>query len=371
MTMTKNIMKVMLGATALTAFSAVSALAGGTDAGTTVKNTFTLDYSVSGTAQPTISTCKTGDTGCTTETSTNFAVDRVIDLAVDSTTDTDVTPGETDQILVFTLTNEGNDTQKYDLAAFDTNTSSPTADFTPYEIWIEDSPGAGTFTQFTGSNYPSLDKDESITVQIRADIPTDAVDGDAEEIALVAYTLDPVSETAVTEDTDGNNADLTIVENVFADDETAGEWSAEDSTSASDARESARAVYNVLSAVVTANKTVTIFSEDGTGCSTIPGTATGGYSIPGACVEYVIEVDNEGSQAASSINLADVLNDNLTFVAATTSGFTGGSFSPALPSSGTDCTGGACNISFAGGTLASGSSGSPTTGTLTIRALVQ
>jgi len=46
MTTTKKLWKALLGATALTAFTAVSAHAAGTAAGTDVQNTFTLNYEV-------------------------------------------------------------------------------------------------------------------------------------------------------------------------------------------------------------------------------------------------------------------------------------------------------------------------------------
>jgi len=72
MTNTKVILKGLLGATALTALSTGTAFAAGTAAGTTVSNTFTLDYSVGTTPQPPV----TGDTP------TNFVVDRLIDVNV-------------------------------------------------------------------------------------------------------------------------------------------------------------------------------------------------------------------------------------------------------------------------------------------------
>jgi len=72
MTNTKLILKGLLSATALTAFSAGTAFAGGTTAGTTVTNTFTLNYNVGTTPQPPV----TGDTP------TTFVVDRLIDVNV-------------------------------------------------------------------------------------------------------------------------------------------------------------------------------------------------------------------------------------------------------------------------------------------------
>jgi len=93
------------------------------------------------------------------------------------------------------------------------------------------------------------------------------------------------------------------------------------------------------------------------------------YMTPGNEILYRITVNNSATAtaAASDINISDTLPDNLTFVSATTTGFTGGAFgSPALPTANTDCTGGNCIISFAGGSLAEDS-----TGEIIVRAIIQ
>jgi len=89
MTNTKLLLKSLLGATALTALSAGTAFAGGTAAGTTVTNTFTLDYNVGTTPQTQV----TGDTP------TTFVVDRLIDVNVAPNAGTSVAPGAQDHSL--------------------------------------------------------------------------------------------------------------------------------------------------------------------------------------------------------------------------------------------------------------------------------
>ena len=366
---TKTILKALLGATALSAFTAVSAHAGGTAAGTNVQNTFTLEYSVNGEGQEDIT--NSGNP-------TNFVVDRLIDLNVDSTADTSVTPGQTSGTLNFTLTNEGNDTQQYDLAILDENLN--TLDASAYTVFYEDPSNPGVFIEFTGANFPELIADQTIAVQIRSSqIPSSAEDGQQESLSLIATTLD-TSGVAVVNDTDGNllddgdNTSNSDVDNVFADDPASAEASTGDSTTESDGKDSATAVYLVASADMTATKEVAIFSEDGSACVAAPvsGTADNGYSIPGACVEYTITVTNEGSQDATAVTVGDILDENLVFVDAVASGFTGGAFSSAFPALGTDCASSACDVTYTGAAVdAPASAGGTTTATIKIYAIVK
>jgi len=367
MTKTKTMLKALLGATALSAFTAGAALAGGTAAGTDVQNTFTLDYQVGGVDQPTIDN---------TATPTQFTVDRLVDLTVASNGDTTVAPGAQDQELVFSLTNDGNDTQAYDLTVIDETGDEFSAAGTTVFYYVDDGDGVfepggddGAPIPYNGTSTGDVAPDETLFVVVEGDIPASAVDTDTDDLSLVADTLEPSTATnagaEVTPDTDGNT--LTgAAENVLADasgtlNEAAGEGD-----------HSASATFIVASADISGVKEVTVFAEDGSGCATIPGASSGGYAIPGACVEYTITVENVGGTAASDIIINDVLNDNLEFITASASGFTGGGFSsPLLPSANTDCVGGVCEVNFAGGTLAAGSTATPTVGVITIRALVK
>jgi len=195
-------------------------------------------------------------------------------------------------------------------------------------------------------------------------------DADEDVVSLVADTLEPSTSgsagTPLTADSDGN-ALTGAAENVLAD------GSGTSNEVANEGDHSATSTYIVASADVSGEKAVSIFSEDGSGCATIPGSpVAGGYSVPGACVEYTITVENTGGTAATDIIINDILDDNLLFVAADLSGFTGGSFaSPALPAANTDCVAGACEINLTGATLAAGSVGTPTVGVVTIRAIVK
>jgi uncharacterized repeat protein (TIGR01451 family) len=84
-----------------------------------------------------------------------------------------------------------------------------------------------------------------------------------------------------------------------------------------------------------------------------------GFAIPGSDIAYTLSVTNVGTSTVSAedIVVADTLPEDLVFVSAVPSGFTGGAFAPALPATNTDCVGDACLISFAGGTLGVGETG--------------
>ena len=109
----------------LSAMGAALALGGlahaqGTDAGRTVSNTFTLDYSVNDVSQPSI-TNEDGTPG-DPDGPTIFTVDRLIDLTVAQTNSPQtVAPGTlaADAQLTFNVTNTGNDVQTYSFSLFD------------------------------------------------------------------------------------------------------------------------------------------------------------------------------------------------------------------------------------------------------------
>jgi len=367
MTKLKLMTKGLLGASVISLMAASNAFAGGTAAGTNVQNTFTLDYQVGAVDQPTIDN---------TATPTEFTVDRLVDLTVASSGNLTVAPGALDQELVFTVTNNGNDTQAYSFALVN-ETAADDFDTTGLNItyYVDNGTGgvcdatdlAGAGTAYTpGSGAASVDlaADAVICVVVDGDIPSAQVDTDTSEVSLVADTLEPTTGgspgTAVVADA-GTNTLTGAAENVLAD----GSGTANEVANAGD--HSATGTYIVASADLTASKAVSIFTEDGSGCATIPGTPGAGdqYSIPGACVEYVITTDNNGATAsATSIDISDILPDDLEFVNATPSGFTGGTFTQ--PAVSTDCNAGACTVSLTGATLTAGS-----TGTITIRALIK
>ena len=383
--MTKKILlKGLLGATALTVFTAGNAHAQLTPAGESVENTFTLTYDVGGVGQPPIDTNDPGDPNGPTV----FTVDRLIDLTVTSLGDNTVAPGATDEELVFSVTNEGNDTQAYALSIVQESVSPPadTIDTddpvgaTPVLVYYFDVDGDGLFDAaldgpgitYDPANPPELAPDEVIFVVVTQDIPTSATDADRAQVSLVADTLAPVGALnagfPVTGDDDGN--DLTgAAENVLND--GAG-------TTASDlpneGDHSATGTYIVAAADITAVKTVDVFSQDGSGCEVAGSTAATGnqYAIPEACMEYTITVENAGSSDATDIVLTDILPPELLFARADFAGFTTGAFDTVtFPSLNQDCATTACTVTLTGATLPGATAPAVTTGTVTIRAFIK
>ena len=114
-----------------------------------------------------------------------------------------------------------------------------------------------------------------------------------------------------------------------------------------------------LLADLTATKSVEVYDPANVGL----------YMTPGNEVLYRITVNNSATAnaEATDIDLSDTLPDNVRFVSATTTGFTGGAFgSPALPAANTDCVGGACVIRYSGASLPI-----DTTGEIQVRALIK
>jgi len=358
MTKLTKFKKGLVGTAALGFLMTGTAFAAGTDAETPVDNTFTLNYEVNGAEQPEINN---------NANPTRFLVDRLIDLTVENIEGpTTVVSGESNADTIFTVTNDGNGDQAYELTVqnavagddFDpTGTTTLTYYISDGDNNFEPGGDDGAAIAYDPANPPVLGPDEEIIVVVERNIPASLDDADTGDVILVANTLDATAPFAEVEDDSVTNVgaagnDLLVSENVLNDGTSTGE------EVANDGADSAVGVYIVAAANVDGEKTVSIFSEDGTGCATIPGTpASDAYSIPGACVEYRIRVTNNDTRPATAIDVSDTLPDELNFVAAaleTGGDFTGGTLNaPTVtdPAAGLDCTSGACVITLTGATL--------------------
>ncbi len=418
----------------LTALGAVMAFAGaahaqGTDAGRTVSNTFTLDYSVNDTPQPPIT--NEGGVPGAPDGPTVFTVDRLIDLtltetnspqlvapgtliAVDGggalTSDPDLQP----TVLSYTVTNTGNDNQAY---SFDI--SSPTGTFaaTGFRIFYEDAAGnfvelaevaagSGATTQVT----EDIPAGETRNIFVLADIPAGANNNEFDDIILTAETRDPEFWAFEGQFTTGFNPDGTVNTTPVAapsPNATAGETTGNDAGGANDLVNAAQNVfadgsgtadgdadglfsdtaqYIIAAPNLTGVKTVAVIATDGAaitcGDFSVAAVSPNEFTTPGACVEYTITVTNNGaddgagnplpaaSVLATGIDVVDILPPELTFLSAQALGFTVAPTADAPPTANTVCDGtaGTCRVAFIDGELAADPAAP---GAVVIRALVQ
>lgn len=313
----QRLVRVLGGLTlGISMFTSTAALADGTDAGTNVSNTVTVDYNVGGVAQPQESD------------NADFVVDRKIDLTVSGpAANVVVVPGSTNQLLTYTITNDGNGAQGYDIdvAVAGGGTAiglvldaGGTFDPGEYQVYVDDgdaSFNAGTDTLYTPtgtSNAFDLIKDATQTLFIVANIPAGAADAATDTFTVTATTLDNGTATVTTEDATNN---LAAEETVFVD--AAGATDA-----LTDGMHSDTGTYEVQTADLVVTKVVQVINQDGAACATATVIANA-MSIPGACVEYTISITNNGSAAATAVTVADTLPGEVAFVAfhSTTSAF--------------------------------------------------
>ncbi|WP_456391520.1 hypothetical protein [Nitratifractor sp.] len=265
-------MRKKIAAAAAALLMATGAYATGTAAGTSIDNSVTLSYDVGGVAQ----------TAVNSNTDT-FVVDRKIDVIVTAdNTPLDVPPSAQDQNLSFTIVNQGNDTETFDLAGTYNLTGD---DFDPQNCSIIDS-GGNTVSSV------NLAEDANTTVYVSCDIP-DNTQVQADDNGTVSLKATVNGRTNDSGDAD----DPTVVQNVFAD--GAG---SDDNEHEGDY--SARGTYHIISPNLTASKSSCVIDDP------VNGT-TNPKRIPGATVRYVIEVKNEGNTDAENVQTIDTIDSHL------------------------------------------------------------
>lgn len=380
--------KGLLGASALMALSTGSAFAQNafTPADTTVSNSFTLDYRVGGVDQPQIET-EDGPGAADDNDPTTFKVDRLVNVTVASSgTPGTLPPGATNASVQFSVRNDGNDTHAYllDFEEVANGTGAGNDEFDTLNstsgdriIYFVDTNADGilngtegntpvTYDPADDTTWPVLAADGSIIVRVVRNIPVSAADGDTASIHLFADTRDtsdPANVAIIADATAGNVTDET--ENVLIDVDGPASAANDD---AEDGAHSATNTFTVLAADLSATKDVFVLDADYDGtCDTIGAAYTppapsadtavpvpnNGYHRPDACVEYFITVRNDGTAAATNIDLSDVLSEFLVFESARAVGaLTGGTLSSIAADTSCDGTASTCNVTLTGATLA-------------------
>lgn len=293
----------MLGATQ-------TAFALGTAAGTDISNTATVNFTVSGVSQDP-----------ETSNTDTFEVDRkiIVTVAEVGGAATTVVPNSTAQVTTFTVTNTSNDTQDFRLVASQQVAGAAphggTDNFNGTNIaaYVEDGTTGGyQATEDTETFIDELAANDSETVYIVLDIPSTQVNGDIAAVELTAvaaqstdgsgnYVATVGSLAADSAETNTVTADdPAFVDTVFAD--TAGDIDAQ-----YDGQHSDDDQYNVVTATIAVTKSHVVESDPVNG-------ATNPKAIPGAVIEYCIDVENTGAATATGISISDAVPANMTFV---------------------------------------------------------
>jgi len=278
---------------AVAALGASPAFAAGTASGSTITNTVSLNYQVGGVAQPQISA------------SDSFIVDRKINLTVvqEGAATTSVSPGQTNAITTFLVTNTSNATLDLNLAVsqlaggVSANGGTDNFDATNVRIY-EDTNANGVYNagvDLLVSYLDSVVADATRRVFVLADIPIARVTNDVAGVRLSAAaheTQAAATVGAVVTQTAGANT--AGVDTVFADTNANG-------NTARDGIHFGGDDYTVLAAALTASKTSRVISDPFNG-------TTNPKLIPGAVVEYCIAISNAaGAATATNVAISDSL----------------------------------------------------------------
>ncbi len=272
------------------------ALAVGTAAGSTITNSVTVSYEVSGVDQ-------------TDETDTDeITVDRKIDLTVARTdnTATSVTPGGTDRAVTFQVTNLSNADLDFDLSAAQpvggsgAITGTDNFDVGALTYYLDDGDGVYDGGDTLITHLDAVAADDTVVVHVRT--ATIALGLDTDDLATVRLTAtareDDAASTlgaALTEAV-SNTAGM---DTIFAD-------GAGLTDSARDAAYSDGDDFVVLTASLSATKTSKIIA--GSGIYSV------GAAIPGATIEYCITVSNaSGGADATNLTISDDLPAEVTY----------------------------------------------------------
>jgi len=277
-----------------------AALAAGTASDTDITNLATVSFDVGGSAQTPVSS-----------NTTTFKVDNKIDLVVAevSSSYTDVNPNTTNQVLTFTVQNDGNTTQDFALSAA-ANTTDPFGGTDNFDannvlVFVESGANAGYLAGEDTATYIDeltayVNPGDEVTVYVVADIPVGQSSGD-----IAAYTLTATALAGGLAGTQGAALTETAgadtpgaVDIVFAD-------GAGDTDAARDASHSDSDAYRVLSAQLTVNKASTVI-RDPFNADTNP------KHIPGAYIQYVVTISNAVGAGASATltTITDTLDGN-------------------------------------------------------------
>jgi len=255
-------------ALAATLLAPTAAQAAGTRAGSTISNTASASFDNGGGVQ-TIDSNRV-----------DLRVDELLDVTVaGSTTDVPTTPGATNQILTYRVTNTGNGPEAFALSTI-ANVGGDDYDPAVTQIYI-DANNNGTWdptdTLYVAGSETPLQPDASMTVFVLATTPSTATDGNRGIVTLVAAAKTGTGTPGTTFAGMGEGGGDAIVGSTGADGQDNG-------------------AYRVAAATVSIVKSAAVVDPFG-----------GSEAVPGATITYTLTTTVAGSGAVSGL----VINDNI------------------------------------------------------------
>lgn len=253
-----------------------AANAAGTLAGTTISNTASASFDNGGGAQ-TIDSNRV-----------DLKVDELLDVTVTgNTTDVPTTPGATNQVLTYRVTNTGNGPEAFALSTI-ANVGGDNYDPVVTQIYI-DANGNGTWdptdTLYIAGSETPLQPDTSMTVFVLATTPGTATDGNRGIVTLVAAAKTGTGTPGTAFAGKGEGGGDAVVGSTGADGQD-------------------NAAYRVSAATVSLVKSATIVDPFG-----------GSEPVPGATITYTITANVVGSGSVNGLAVTDSIPADTDYVA--------------------------------------------------------
>ncbi len=294
-----------------------------TSADTTISNQASVEYWVNSIKQTDVLSDDTTVGG--TADATTFKVDRKVDLTVGFLNHITVTPGQNNSAMLYSVTNDSNDTIDIGLAAAnilgDTFAGVPISS-TLVGVYVD----AGTLGSYdvadTAVYIDELGKNQTKNVWIVVNIPAAATNTliDTWALRATAKTGGVVGTEGATLTTSGMRT-IVGVETVLAD--AAG--SDDDDDAVSDVYNgihSANSNFIVSTATLTVTKSVAVYDD-----SVAPQNPEELFAIPGAVMIYAIGITNSGALPATGVTLVDQIPANTSYYVSAPTGPPGSTFS--------------------------------------------
>ena len=257
------------------------AFAAGTVAGTNIENRATATYDLPSGGQASVDS-----------NTVSLTVDELLDVSVALASPGDVmtSPGATDQVLAFTLTNAGNGSESFRLATrqaiggdqFDPSVTSIVLDSNGNAAY-----DAGVDTVYVaGTNDPTLAPDAQLAVFVLSSIPAAAQDGDRGQADLTAVAATGSGTPGASFAGQGQGGGNAVVGATGGDGEASG-------------------FYAVAAATLTFVKSAAVADPFG-----------GTTQVPGGTITYTLTATVNGSGSLANVRIADPVPAGTSYVPA-------------------------------------------------------